>query len=367
MKKLLATTALASVAMIAAPAFAGPTVTVGGTSNFQAGVTDQGAPQGATTNRETKFRNKNEVRVNAEGKADSGLIYGATIELEADVTANDEAGGLNADRTFIYVQGDFGRVEMGSNTDAASALKVDASTLARATGGIDGDFAHFITLPAVAIIRSDLPTAHGIGTGRDVVENASKITYYSPRFSGVQLGLSYTPDQGDRGTATGFSGDAGSDQENVFNTGVNYTGQFNELGLAASATYERGDNEGGVAGGEDLEAFALGANLSYRGLSVGGSWGDWQDSPIATTNAGNDGSYWTAGVAYEQGPAGVSVTYLDSEFASTDFNNISVGADYQLAPGFVPYVEVSFFDLDAAGAGSDTNGNVVIAGTQLTF
>jgi outer membrane protein OmpU len=377
MKKLLATTALVGAAF-AAPAYAaGPTVTVGGVADFQVGVADQdNAYQTAGTGntRDVKFANDTEIHVNAEGQADNGLVYGATVELEADVSGDVDGQGGNADKTFLYVQGDFGRAEMGSNTDAAAALKVDASTIARATGGINGDFYRFINVAGVGtggyIIRPDLPTAHGgtaLGT-RGALEDANKLTYYSPRFSGVQLGVSYTPDQGDTGTALTASGDDGSDQENVFNLGVNYTGQFNELGVAASATGEFGTNETDTAANEDLNAYAFGLNLSYRGFSAGGSWGDWQDSAIGGAGVGNDGQYWTLGAAYEQGPAGVSVTYLDSEYANNEFTNLSVGADYQLAPGLVPYVEVNFFDVDPTTAGAVSNdGNVILVGTELTF
>ena len=51
---------------------------------------------------------------------------------------------------------------------------------------------------------------------------------------------------------------------------------------------------------------------------------------------------------------------------------MSIGADYKLAPGLVPYVEVSFFEADdnvtdVAGASEDNEGTVFIVGTALNF
>ena len=105
--------------------------------------------------------------------------------------------------------------------------------------------------------------------------------------------------------------------------------------------------------------------MSFRGLSFAGSYADWDDSD-QLVGAADDSNFWTLGASYEQGPAGISITYMDSEFANNDFNNLVVGADYQLAPGMVPYIEVNFFDLDPSGSASN-DGTVLLVGTELTF
>lgn len=362
-KVILGTTAL--VSLLAAPVLAqGPAVSVGGFIDFQAGFSDEDLDTG-TKGRDTKFQNDTEVHISVEGKSDNGLTYGAVIELEADISSDADAEGLNADKTYIFGEGGFGRVELGGNSDAASTMGVDAATIARATGGTDGDFYDFVNIggasgTAAFIISDDLPTAHATG----ITEDATKITYYTPRFSGVQAGISYTPDQGDGGSAAGFSGEGGTNYEDVFNLGLNYTAQYDQVGVQASFTGEFADNESAAV--EDLEAYALGLVVSYGNFSLAGSYGDWQESgqPIGSTA---DSDYWTVGGAYEQGPVGLSVTYLDSDFAGNELELISIGADYQLAPGLVPYVEVNFFDLDEAGTAIDNDGTVVLVGTELTF
>jgi hypothetical protein len=362
MKKfLLGTTALIGAATLFASAAhaEGPAVTLGGFVDFQAGYVDQDLDAtGTVGGRDLKFQNDTEVHVKVDGKADNGLGYGAVIELEADVTADNDGEGLNADKTYLFLESNFGRVELGNNLAPTQTMKVDASTFSHGTGGVDSDFYDFVGGTAGFIVAPDLP----LNNAANIAEDATKVVYYTPRAGGFQGGVSFTPDSGNGGTAAGFSTDANAGQfENVFDLGVNYTGQYDQVGIAASATGSFGSAE--AAGQEDLEAYALGLNLSYLGFTAGGSYGDWQDSIANNVDA----SFWNVGLGYETGPFGASVSYFDSEAGTNEFSNLIVGADYKLAPGLVPYVEVNFFDLDAAGTLADNEGTAVLAGTQLTF
>lgn len=274
MKKiLLGTTALIGAVSFASVAAAdAPRVTVGGFIDFQAAHVSEDLD---TAKRGYGFRNDTEIHFSVDGKTDAGMGYGAVVELEADATDDTTGSGTNADRTYVYLDGNWGRFELGTNSDAATALKVDASNLARATGGIDGDWFRFASAPAgTFIVRPDLPVSHGGVTTPGATENASKITYYSPRFSGFQVGLSYTVDSAERGQTSTLS-DADGSYEDVFSGGVNYTHQFDQVNLGLSGTFEFGDNE---LAGEDLEAWALGASVGFGGFSVAASYADWNES-----------------------------------------------------------------------------------------
>ncbi len=375
MKKfLLATSALVGAALVASAASAEtPKVTIGGYIDFQAGWADYDPTAVGQPDGEGGFRNDTELRVSVDGVSDAGLGYGAVIELEADVVDDRYGEGTNADKTFTYLQGDWGRVEMGSNFGVTKTLKVDASTFARATGGIDGDF-FFFADPAGAgagnanyVISPDLRLDAGINARGDA-EDAIKITYYTPRVEGFQLGLSYVPDSGDQRAALGTSGNSAFNAENIVQGGVNYTGEFSGVSVAASATGEIGESEDPAIVGttNDLAGYALGLSLGYQGFTVGGSYGSQEESLRVD---GSDADFWTLGAGYETGPFGVSVSYLNStveQAAAVDneFQNVSLGADYTLAPGLVPYVEVSFFEYEGAVT---RDGTVVLVGTELSF
>ncbi|MES2984291.1 MAG: porin [Pseudomonadota bacterium] len=392
MKKiLLGTTGLVAVALLATAASAEtPKVTLGGFSDFQAGIT--GDDKDGAAVRSTGFRNDNEITVKVDGKSDAGLGYGAEIDLEADSTADADNQGVNASRTFTYLEGGWGRVELGGNKSAAANLRVDASTLAAATGGINGSWTYFVNgtgaganqlnnaANAGFVTTSKLPSEHGSANalGDESTYNATKVTYYTPKFAGFQAGASYTPQLGDRGQTVARSNIAGL--TDVIDLGLGYEGTFSGVKVAAAGTYETASATGAAAaasagyGTEDVNAWNLGALVGYQGFSLAGSYANADD----TGKLGSDAEYWTLGLGYTAGPVGVSATYLASTVdyagstADNDFQNIVLGAEYKLAPGLTPYAEVSFYDFDAnqsnAAAGAYNNtGTTLILGTQVAF
>jgi len=413
MKKiLLGTTALIGAATLFAGAALAedPKVTVGGFMNWEAGIGNDNFNQNV---RDQGFRDDTEIHFNVAGKTEGGLGYGAEIDLQADITGSptttgsgsDAPGssnsGLVARRTYAWLQGDnWGHFEMGSNEGAAATLKVDASNIARASGGIAGDWRFFANTNVQTgtggstaagsfhgseafITGPYLPVEHGPATGyfNDSWGNDNKVTYYTPRFSGFQLGVSYTPSLVDRGQlvtraqSLSAGGIQDADAGNIFSGGINYEGQFDQVGIALAATGETGKADGtGISNTStynDLGAWNVGGKLSYVGFSLAGSYGDWSDSLIAKS-AGAKADYWTVGGAYETGPFGASVTYLSSKATANGgvndkFQDVSVGADYKLAPGLTPFIEYTWYDLDPNVATLENKGGVFLIGSQLSF
>lgn len=341
----------------------GVSLTIGGVMNFQAGMgTQDSAFETGSFSREYHFANDTEIHFLAEGAASNGLKYGAVIELEADVNADNRGEGTNSDKTYLWTESNIGRVEMGNNAGAEATMAVNAASIARGTGGIDGDFEFYAnTSGATFIITPDLPSANTGGA----TEDSTKVSYYTPRVNGIQAGLSFTPDSGDSGTASGFTSDSNGDNENVFSPGINYQNEYsNGMKVDAALVGEFGSSE--TAATEDLAAWQFGAAVGYNGFSVAASYADWDDSNQAA-GSNDDASHWTAGVAYETGALGVSLTYLESENADNGFNNLVLSADYELAQGLVPYIEVGMFEADEDGTTVDNDGTVVLVGSTLSF
>jgi len=381
MKKiLLGTTGLVGAALLATAASAEtPKVTLGGFSDFQAGYIND---DNDANRQHTNFRNDNTIVVKVDGKTASGLGYGAQTDLEADITADQNNQGTNASRTFTYLEGGFGRVELGGNKSVAATQRVDASTIAVATGGINGSWSQFLTagagstggnataLGASFITNSKLGTEHGAYNyvGDEATYNATKISYYTPKFMGFQAGASYTPDVSERGQNANLVN--ANRQSNVYDLGLTYENTFSGVKTALSGTYEGGSGQGTAT---DLKGWNVGGMLGYMGFSLAGSYGDQLDTGVAgTATVAHKGNYWTAGLGYAAGPVGLSATYIDSRAKTTTvsdkFHNLVVGADYKLAPGLTPYAEVSFYDFGGpAGATTDNNGTIVLIGTQVAF
>jgi predicted porin len=417
MKKILlgTTTLVGAASLFAGVALAEtPKVTIGGYENFEMGWThDQdmkvthGDADDFVAQRHQAFRSDTQVDFKIDGKSDAGLGYGGEVDLLAD-TSNDVLGrGINASKTFIYMDGSWGRTEFGSNVGADGTMKVDAGTIARATGGINGDWSYFANANNQYLAAAALPLSYGginstaapNFTGNHTEENINKITYYTPRYAGFQVGVSYMPDEVNRGQGTSLlaaPNPAGPDRtnghlgfsQNIFTGGINYDNKFGDVGVTLAATGEKGNAQ--VKSYDGLSAWNAGGKLSWMGWSLAGSYGSWGSSDMVKVARANNTHYWDVGAAYEYGPFGVSLTYLDSQFDCGDvqgstvpgnninckstgvnkFSNTSLGFDYKLAPGLTPYAEVSYYDQKSPAVATENFGNkgyVGILGTQLNF
>lgn len=396
MKKILlgTTTLIGAASLFAGAALAEtPKVTVGGDADFQMGWVNEDLDAGL---RNHAFRSVTELKFRVDGKSDAGLGYGGGVDLSADTSAQISQPA-NANRTFIYVDGNWGRFEMGSDVGAQQTMKVDTTNIARATGGQDwrrfvntgtGGTNIYYGAPVLDIQYG----AVGLGLfGNEYDENVNKVTYYSPKFSGFQLGVSYMPDSLSTGqvvnrvenavtvAGSGAPAAAGAQAtfDNVWTGGISYDGKWDQVGIALAATAEHGDSTT-VAGGaaaqlEDLRTWNLGGKFSYMGFAVAGSYGNIGDSGRLVAVANDDTTYWTLGGAYETGPFGASITWFNSEreigaaAGTNELTNWSFGVDYKLAPGLTPYAEVTWSEQDSPTAALDNDATVFIAGTQLSF
>lgn len=404
----------------ASVAASGLAVTLGGELDFAAASVDQAATLGTPKKevnldgeeaRDLIFSNKSEIHIKAEGKTDSGLVYGGVVELEADVSDSRSDQGVNADKTYIFVDSTAGKVELGATEGVAQRLNVNAGSNATISGGVGTNSTLEYYVPLASFITKAQTALDFVG---DKAEDANKISYYSPKFSGFQAGLSFTPDSGDAGTADNATGEKNGffSFENVFTAAINYANEFDGVGVEASISGEFGGAEDApLAAGqnvstlntvysdffgydsgdtavdltavtkqEDLNAFHGGLKVSYEGFSIAGSYSDFGDTGEISDAAGDklaaDAKLYSVGLGYSQKDFAVSAGYLSSEIYGNEFTNISVGADYKLAPGFVPYAEVNLFDAEyaskaktggAADLTTDNDGTVIILGTKLNF
>ena len=186
---LLASTAL--LALSAAAAHAEMDVTVGGYTAFQAGFFDNDAA--AQTGRD--FQSESQVIINADGKTDSGLEYGAEVVLMTSTDATD-----NAEENSIYLAGKFGRVVLGDVLAAGRTLAISAPTVG--AGQINGSADDFITTLDRGHAVND--RGDGMFMAYDSVR-ATGISYYTPKFSGFQAGVTYTPEYDNNGESVQFS------------------------------------------------------------------------------------------------------------------------------------------------------------------
>lgn len=384
-KRLLASTALVAAGMVGASAVQAQTapaaqplqVTVGGyfeqtfghasnkdgvTASLRTAADPSAAAAATTIANPTKWGqfNDSEIWFNVKGTLANGITVGARVELEANTEAD------TIDESFLFVEGAFGRIDMGT-TDAAS-YKTHVSTpgIGKAYGVEQSSANDWIYAPSL------VSTSSGSRTSTLTSADHNKISYYTPRFEGLQVGATYTP------SATedlDLIGNQNATRTGLWAVGANFTRAFGGVNVEASLGWEHADaidgNASTTAAGSDIDEYTAGLRVGFAGFSVGGGYKS-TDSGANT----NDGEIWSIGLSYTFGPATVGIQYLSDKVqgattAGDDKHKIAlIGGNYTLGPGVDVFANVfhNKWQEESSTAQADNNkGAGAVAGLRLTF
>jgi predicted porin len=300
-----------------------------------------------------------EIHFNFRGEADNGLKYGATVELEVD-----QGGTNNADEVWTWLEGNWGRIQLGDQDGAEDTMVYDAGLTQSGVGGIDGDIDRWFNNVGNATSFPDIADT----------SDATKATYFTPRIAGIQLGASFTPDTKSSGQDVADDTPAGNTGfENHVALGFNYKETFNnvEVGIAAVGAFGDSVNDGG----EDAGAWAVGGFVSYAGFSLGASYGDNGDTRGGDSSMDDD-FFYDVGLGYSMGPWSTSVGYLHSEFSQDgkggdsdtddEFDIFAISGGYSYAPGLYVYADLLLVKADAQGT-DDNDATALLIGHVLSF
>jgi hypothetical protein len=208
--------------------------------------------------------------------------------LAAGGTPLDEDGFLTVEAAALSVTGPWGEGVLGYDVGAASRLDARAPTV----------------LKRVSAFSPGLdPTGLGVTRARnDVTGSSAKATYLSPRWLGLRLGASFTPEADTRSADfdPDFSaaGLASAQLENVWEGAVSFARQFAEqdLRVRAAVTYSSADASASLPEFGGYEAWGAGVELEHDGWTGGVRW-------LASNNAwaAGNGDYeaWEVGLVKE--------------------------------------------------------------------
>jgi hypothetical protein len=291
---------------------------------------------------------ESELQLNVSGTADNGLNYGFKIEINANTD-----DGTVADEARLQLSGGWGTVQLGDEDGAEDIMNYGGESLLGASGAWDGDGDDV----ASSIASVMFPTMAGD------TSDSTKVSYFSPRFSGFQVGASYTPTRGDGNVTTGQDGVF----QNYFGLGANYDNSFGDLRVRASAVYAMASYEG-VLPVEDIGAYSVGGIVGFGPFSLGANWTDNGDSG-SDVGSGDESSYWNVAASFETGPVYLSASYIAKTFESTgspDWEPAAFGltADYTVAPGLGVYAEYTGYDSDSTPS---FDASVIILGANVSF
>jgi outer membrane protein OmpU len=367
-KALLATSAIIAAGVIAAPAIAaekkaaGPiALKLGGYFTLLAVHTsqDDGAGQPGANLHDNMITREAEVSFSGSTTLDNGVSVGVDVQLEA------ETCGDQVDESYIWFKGSFGQVVLGAENGAGNKSFRGSSVPA---AGFISTWTSNYRLYAGGGNAASGPFRS------DVSGDSEKITYWSPKMSGFQAGVSYTFDSGEIGSSyAGQEADnTAAQQSNIMELGATYSGNTGKDGAsyAVSGAYIKGDNES--AGGVDQKVWALGADVTFSGITIAGGYGK---NNQATTGSNTDLVDWNLGIKSSSGPwsYGISYSNFDAEagagLGSDERDHWIAAASYAFGPGISLSAAIENVKLEdnLNAAANENNATSIMLGTALFF
>ncbi len=357
------------------------------------GVIDvQGAhykTSGDATQRQFSVHNKNRglyssgnFLVDYQLVAEGGWKYGTKIGLQ-QTTRNDRGVPF-----AIYTESEYGKIEAGSDKTAGAKMIITGYSVACAGG--NGWDAFIISSPTKGNDGAQVPYVTNLSSFLDAKTRTSKlsdysrkVSYYTPEFGTkehkFQLAASYSPDSSN-------AGHDDIDKANLYAVlsaydykfsikdgvayGVTYNGKFSEqLSAKVALTGERGkpiafnksNNTRTNIKFKDLNAYNLGAKITYGQFSVAGSFMNYNKSlsnSIVDT-LGRETNIHSIGARYNffEDKYSVSLNHFHSDHKKNKFDATSLGAESLIGKGIKAYIQFTRFQ--AKGRYIETVGGVI--------
>ncbi len=311
-----------------------------------------------------------EIHFKGKTKLDNGISVGVNVQLEA------QQGGDQIDEQYMTVSGGFGQIIIGDENSAMYKMHYapsdygigmnsgDNTAWNKPVSDAEGD-----SINMGSHYRSPFGATY---IEPDAVNDSAKISYFTPRVSGFQLGLSYAPDANQDSNGLPNRDAANTDYIMV---GANFVQKMGGMSVGISGGY--GTVTDAAAGGVEPEATSFGIKLGMGGVSAGVSYANFSD------HGNKDQEGINAGVAYSSGPMGVSLAYYHGE---KDGNNgsattldgqaerdvIHLSAKYAMGPGVtlagtLGHAVYSSDDADIDNSVDESASTYVVMGLKVGF
>ena len=311
-----------------------------------------------------------EIHFKGKTKLDNGITVGVNVQLEA------QQGGDQIDEQYMEVSGGFGKIIIGDENSAMYKMHYapsdygigmnsgDNTAWNKPVADAEGD-----SISMGSHYRSPFGATY---IEPNAVNDSAKISYFTPRVSGFQLGLSYAPDGSQDNNGLPNRDAVNSDYIMV---GANFVQKMGGMSVGISGGY--GTVTDAAAGGVEPEATSFGIKMGMGGISAGVSYANFSD------HGNNDQEGINAGVAYSSGPMGVSLAYYHGE---KDGNNgsattldgqaerdvIHLSAKYAMGPGVtfagtLGHAVYSSDDADIDNSVDESASTYVVMGLKVGF
>jgi hypothetical protein len=292
------------------------------------------------------FNHNAEVWFKGETTLDNGLTIGTRIELEAESTDDDDDIGDQIDMSYVYWQGGFGRVQIGSQDMAIANYCL-------LPPGATGNFSAFS------------PNSWGsndpIGSNAacvDTQDNNQGIVYGTPNFSGIQLWVSYSPSNnaekysqlGVNGPGTPANPDGTAHHSVSAYATYSYAGDGWGIDWGGGGSWQLMFNGADGVNDGKTEEYQTGLNLTFGSFSVGGVMEYYNEGGVD-----NDAYVAGGGFAYTMDPFVFGLQGSHGHYDGTDafsltanpggsrdLNRVIATLNYAMAPGVELDAEIGY-------------------------
>ena len=328
---------------------------LGGYMEQWVGFSSQDDVGGATDLNGLDTNSDTEVFFLGSTTLDNGLTFGVNVQLEGNTS------GDQIDESYMFIRGDFGEINLGSENSAQYKMGTAPSEVG--IGINSGDQTAWVSFAGVGGTAGTFRGPFGstfVEAGR--ANDVNRVTYYTPRFAGVQVGASYAPDASEDSFGS-------HDRDAVLNDGISLGANFKQDIQGVSVTVAGGYGTWDNPTGGDPSAYNLGLKIGFMGISVGASYANAEND-----TAVGDMEGWNVGAAYGVGPWAVSLGWFHGErdglgtVRKAENDTIAGSVSYAMGPGINVKATVASVDIDdKSGAGTDNSAVIFVFGPTLKF
>jgi len=337
--KLLASTVLVSAAAVmAASGAVAKGVKITGSTEHWIGKGDS-----STAQSEIDLKADAEMHFSFGTKLNNGVRITGRFEKEANATAT------GYDEASITVSGGFGRLVVGNNDVASSG--VGSIRVVGPVGIIKSDASDWV---AGTYEKNDVDSDLGAG-------DFQSIAYFTPRMGGIQIGVSYTPDNSD-------SDDMATTGPHNWVSGlIRYSAKAGKNRVSLGIGYTQNEES-------DTGSNMEGDSISMAGEISNGPWtvsGAWSEESIGGANDTDE--FFGFGVRYRISKLStMSIGYgkgTEDENSGSDGTSSVTSLSYErtLGGGVTWGSSLAWADIDQDGTANDVNGMMIVTGVRARF
>jgi outer membrane protein OmpU len=303
-----------------------------------------------------------EIHFKAKTILPSGTEIGVRVELEAEGATDDLI-----DEHYLYLKGDWGKVILGAENGVGHLMQVRAPRFVPGLKMFDN-----------SVTEEIIEDAYDLQLGSDVIEDAhmstklehisgdaNKFFYLTPKVGGLQVGVSFTPNNRDRNggennVATSYPGDGSHRlQEDIIEMAFRFTGSYRGFGYRLSHSNVSSDT---LLGTLDPESNSTGLQVYWNDWVFGANLSEYENlQALPDDKYSGSANIETLNYAlkYKQGDRYWGIGFTQSEESTvassgdrTDYEEIMIGGGRKLMKGveFGYYYQMTEAELTTANA-----------------